>query len=332
MTPEIKLLQLFDWDSPSENARLREELAAGLLRPQAAIAPKFFYDALGSRLFEAITELPEYYPTRTEAAIFDEHLPEIRRVLGADFSLVDLGCGSCAKAGKLFHAGLLPARYVAVDISVDFLRDSLQNLKRELPAIDMTGLGLDFTDELRLPDELPPERRMFFYPGSSIGNFSPPEARAFLKRLAGQMDATGGLLIGIDLIKDKAVLDAAYDDALGVTAAFNRNLLRHVNARLDADFAIKDWQHVAFFNEAAARIEMHLEARRDLDVSWPDDTTRRVRHFAAGERVHTENSYKYSPAGFETLLREAGFADIRMWTDPRAWFALFFARQGNTRT
>jgi hypothetical protein len=187
MTSAIKLLQILDWDSPRQNARLREELAAGLLQPQAAIAPKFFYDALGSRLFEAITELPEYYPTRTEAAIFDEHLPEIRRVLGADFSLIDLGCGSCAKAGRLFHAGVLPARYVAVDISVDFLRDSLQNLKRELPAIDMTGLGLDFTDELRLPDDLPPERRMFFYPGSSIGNFSPRRGRR-LPRPAGGTD------------------------------------------------------------------------------------------------------------------------------------------------
>jgi dimethylhistidine N-methyltransferase len=196
----------------------------------------------------------------------------------------------------------------------------------------MMGLGLDFTDELRLPDELPLERRMFFYPGSSIGNFSPPEARAFLKRLAGQMDATGGLLIGVDLIKDKAVLDAAYDDALGVTAAFNRNLLRHVNARLDANFNIGDWRHVAFYNESDARIEMHLEARHGVDVSWPDDATRRTRHFAAGERIHTENSCKYSPDGFRALLSEAGFTDIRMWTDPRAWFALFFARQGSTRT
>ena len=332
MTSAIKLLQILDWDSPRQNARLREELAAGLLQPQAAIAPKFFYDALGSRLFEAITELPEYYPTRTEAAIFDEHLPEIRRVLGADFSLIDLGCGSCAKAGRLFHAGVLPARYVAVDISVDFLRDSLQSLKRELPAIDMTGLGLDFTDELRLPDDLPPERRMFFYPGSSIGNFSPREAGAFLGRLAGQMDASGGLLIGVDLIKDKALLDAAYDDPLGVTAAFNRNLLRHINARLDANFSIADWQHVAFFNEAEARIEMHLEARRALDASWPAGTGRAIRRFIAGERVHTENSYKYSPQGFRTLLAEAGFAEIRMWTDPRGWFGVFFARQGNTRT
>lgn len=327
MTPAIKLLQILDWDSPRQNSLLREELAAGLLQPQARIAPKFFYDALGSRLFEAITELPEYYPSRTEAAIFREHLPAIRQALGTDFTLIDLGCGSCAKAGKLFHAGLLPARYVAVDISVDFLRDSLQNLKRELPAIDMIGLGLDFTDELQLPDDLPLQRRMFFYPGSSIGNFSPPEAGAFLKRLAGQMDATGGLLIGVDLIKDKPLLDAAYDDALGVTAAFNRNLLRHVNARLDADFAIGDWQHVAFYNVAEARIEMHLEARRTLTAHWPDGSGTCSRSFAAGERIHTENSFKYSPQGFSALLTAAGFADIQLWTDPRAWFALFFARK-----
>jgi len=327
MTPTIKLLQILDWDSPRQNSLLREELATGLLQPQARIAPKFFYDALGSRLFEAITELPEYYPSRTEAAIFREHLPAIRQALGTGFTLIDLGCGSCAKAGKLFHAGLLPARYVAVDISVDFLRDSLQNLKRELPAIDMIGLGLDFTDELQLPGDLPLERRMFFYPGSSIGNFSPPDAGAFLKRLAGQMDGTGGLLIGVDLIKDKPLLDAAYDDALGVTAAFNRNLLRHVNARLDADFAIGDWQHVAFYNVAEARIEMHLEARRALVAHWPDGSGTRSRSFAAGERIHTENSFKYSPQGFSALLTAAGFTDIQLWTDPRAWFALFFARK-----
>lgn len=332
MTPAVKLLQLFDWDSPAQKFRLREELAAGLLRPQAEIAPKFFYDPLGSRLFEAITELPEYYPTRTEAAIFSEHLPAIGQALGRDFTLIDLGCGSCGKAGRLFHAGIVPARYLAVDISVDFLRESLQHLKRELPAIDMTGIGLDFTDELRLPGDLPLQKRMFFYPGSSIGNFSPSEARRFLHRLADQMDASGGLLIGVDLVKEKSLLNAAYDDALGVTAAFNRNLLRHVNARLNADFDIGDWHHAAFFNETESRIEMHLEARRELDASWPDGTGRRVRHFAAGERIHTENSYKYSPAGFEALLTEAGFADIRMWTDSRAWFALFFARQAATRT
>lgn len=332
MAHPVRLLQFLEWDSPQQNARLRQELAAGLLEPQARIAPKFFYDSLGSRLFDAITELPEYYLTRTEAAIFIEHLPAIRQALGQDFTLIDLGCGNCAKAGKLFHAGVLPARYVAVDISVDFLRDSLQQLKRELPAIEMTGIGLDFTDDLQLPDDLPPGRRMFFYPGSSIGNFSPPEASDFLKRLAGQMDATGGLLIGVDLIKDKAVLDAAYDDALGVTAAFNRNLLRHVNVRLDADFDIGDWRHVAFFNEAESRIEMHLEARRALETSWPDGAGHRVRHFAAGERIHTENSYKYSPAGFKTLLTEAGFDAIQMWADHRAWFALFFARQAVTRT
>jgi len=329
MVLPVRLLQFLDWDSPQQNARLRQELAAGLLEPQARIAPKFFYDSLGSRLFDAITELPEYYLTRAEAAIFVEHLPAIRQALGGDFTLIDLGCGNCAKAGRLFHAGVLPARYVAVDISVDFLRDSLQQLKRELPAIEMTGIGLDFTDRLQLPDDLPLPRRMFFYPGSSIGNFSPPEAEAFLRRLANQMDASGGLLIGVDLIKDKALLDAAYDDALGVTAAFNRNLLRHVNARLDADFDLGDWRHVAYYNASDARIEMYLEACRALTTSWPDVAGRKLRKFAAGERIHTENSYKYSPEGFTALLASAGFADIRIWTDPRDWFALVFARPAN---
>ena len=327
MSPQIRLHQVFDWDSPQQEADLRRELAAGLLQPQASIAPKFFYDKLGSRLFEAITELPEYYPTRTEAAIFAGHLPGISQALGADFTLIDLGCGSCGKAGRLFHAGVLPARYVAVDISVDFLRDSLQQLQRELPAIEMTGIGIDFTHELELPNDLPMERRMFFYPGSSIGNFSPPEAGQFLRRLATQMDSSGGLLIGVDLIKDGALLDAAYDDALGVTAAFNRNLLRHVNTRLNADFDIGDWIHVAFYNARDARIEMYLEASRTLSASWPDGTGRSHRQFTAGERIHTEHSYKYSPEGFTALLESAGFADIQVWTDPRAWFALFFARK-----
>lgn len=327
MSRPIKLHQILDWDSPRQNARLRQELAAGLLQAQASIAPKFFYDALGSRLFEAITELPEYYPTRTEAAIFAEHMPAIRQTLGRGFTLIDLGCGSCAKAARLFRAGILPACYVAVDISIDFLRDSLQQLQRELPAITMIGLGLDFTDELVLPDDLPMERRMFFYPGSSIGNFSPSAAGQFLRRLAGKMDPSGGLLIGVDLTKDSALLDAAYDDELGVTAAFNRNLLRHVNARLDADFRIADWRHVAYYNAADTRIEMHLEANRALTASWPEAGGSRHRQFAAGERIHTENSYKYSPKGFTALLTSSGFADVQVWTDPRHWFALFFARK-----
>lgn len=327
MSSELRLHQILDWDSPQQNARLRRELAAGLLQAQASIAPKFFYDKLGSRLFEAITELPEYYPTRTEAAIFSERLPAIRQALGQGFTLIDLGCGSCGKAGRLFHAGIFPSCYVAIDISVDFMRDSLQQLKRELPAIEMIGIGLDFTHELELPDDIPLERRVFFYPGSSIGNFSPPEAGRFLRGLADRMDASGGLLIGVDLIKDGALLDAAYNDTLGVTAAFNRNLLRHVNARLDADFDIRDWQHVAFYNATDARIEMHLEARRALTASWPDAAGLRHRQFSAGERIHTENSYKYSPEGFKALLASAGFADIRMWTDPRDWFALFFAHR-----
>ncbi len=322
MTTPVRLHQRIDWNSPDQQARLREELAAGLLAVKAAIAPKFFYDPLGSRLFDAITALPEYYPTRTEAEIFTTRLPEIHRALGEGCTLIDLGAASCTKAGKLFHAGIVPARYVAVDISVDFLREALHTLKRELPAIDMMGVGLDFTADFELPADVPAERRMFFYPGSSIGNFSPADALAFLKRLAAQLDGEGGLLIGVDLIKDKALLDAAYDDALGVTAAFNRNLLLHVNTQLGADFRLADWAHVAFYDIEQQRIEMHLEARRKLVVTWPGGQ----RRFAAGECIHTENSYKYSPEGFGALLAAAGFGDIEMWTDTRGWFALFFAR------
>ena len=324
--PQVTLYQILDRDSPQQNASLRRELTDGLMQPQATVAPKFFYDALGSRLFEAITELPEYYPTRTEAAIFAGDLPAIRQALGEGFTLIDLGCGSCAKAGRLFHAGILPARYVAVDISVDYLRESLQRLKRELPAIEMIGIGADFTDEFKLPEDLPMERRMFFYPGSSIGNFSPDEAGRFLRRLADRLDASGGLLIGVDLIKERALLEAAYDDPLGVTAAFNRNLLRHVNVLLEADFEIGDWRHFACYNARDARIEMYLEARRAVAASWPGANGRTIRRFAAGEGIHTENSWKYSPQGFAALLRAAGFADIQVWTDPRNWFALFFAR------
>lgn len=329
MSSEVKLHQFLNWDSPQQNASLRMELATGLLQSQACIAPKFFYDPLGSRLFDAITELPEYYPTRTEAMIFTEHLPAIRQALGDDFTLIDLGCGNCGKAGKLFRAGATPCRYVAVDISVDFLHKSLQQLKREFPAIEMFGIGADFTHDFRLPEEVPADRRIFFYPGSSIGNFSPAEAGRFLRGLVGQMDASGGLLIGVDLIKNKTLLDAAYDDALGVTAAFNRNLLMHVNDRLEADFNIRDWRHAAFYNTGENRVEMYLEAVRALTVAWPDATGQRRRLFVAGERIHTENSYKYSPAGFTALLTSAGFGEIRPWIDPRGWFALFFARRAN---
>lgn len=297
------------------------ELAAGLLAPDACISPKYLYDVLGSRLFEAICALPEYYPTRTEAAIFDQHMEQIAQSVGAGITLIDLGAGNCAKAARMFPV-LQPAQYVPVDISVDFMREALAQVQQRFPQIEMTGLGMDFSAGLNLPAAVRPARRVFFYAGSSIGNFSPQQALAFLRRMREACAEDGGLLIGVDLIKDKAILDAAYDDALGVTAAFNLNLLRHLNRLLGTDFEVRDWRHRAFFNTEKSRIEMHLEARSDLVVRWPGAQ----RSFAQGQRIHTENSYKYTPQAFCDLLAQAGFGAARVWTDARGWFAVMHAR------
>ncbi|MCP2010121.1 L-histidine N(alpha)-methyltransferase [Duganella violaceipulchra] len=297
------------------------EISAGLLAARPHISPKYLYDGLGSKLFEAICELPEYYPTRTEAGIFAEHGADMADAIGAGATLIDLGAGNCAKAASLFPL-LQPAQYVPVDISRDFLTEAVSRLRQRFPDIEMTALGLDFSHGFALPDSVRPGRRLFFYPGSSIGNFSPEQAVGFLRGLRANAGADGGLLIGVDLIKDKAVLDAAYDDALGVTAAFNLNMLRHLNHLIGADFDVAQWQHRAFFNEADSRIEMHLEARAELTVRWADGE----RHFARGERIHTEDSYKYTRQSFVGLLERAGFDTAQVWTDPSNWFAVIHAR------
>jgi dimethylhistidine N-methyltransferase len=320
-------------------ATLAGEAAAGLRASAAAASPKFFYDLLGSRLFDAITELDEYYPTRTEAAIFEAQRDAICDAAlscsGPRPVLVDLGAGSCAKAARLF-APLQPRRYVAVDISVDFLRDALAALQRVHPALDLVGVGQDFSARLELPAELLDAPALVFYPGSSIGNFAPPEALKLLREARALCRHGGGLLIGADLVKDARVLEDAYDDALGVTAAFNLNLLRRLNALLGTNFDLRQWRHVALFDTQHSRIEMHLEAREALVVRWPERADRpdraaraagaAERRFAAGERIHTENSYKWRPAQFEALLREAGFAGVRTFTDPQGWFGVFVAR------
>ncbi|MDP1648014.1 MAG: L-histidine N(alpha)-methyltransferase [Rubrivivax sp.] len=301
----------------------RAELASGLLHQPAAVAPKFFYDRLGSALFAAITELPEYYPTRTEAAIFTAHQAEMAAALtarlGPHCTLVDLGAGDGAKAARLF-AALQPARYVAVDISVDFMQDALRGLQQRFPATEIVGVGLDFSLQLDLPTGVLDGPALLFYPGSSIGNFG-PEAALRLLRQAHAAAQGGALLIGVDLVKPRQVLEAAYDDALGVTAAFNLNLLRHVNRVLGSDFDVRDWRHVAFFDAEASRIEMHLEARRAQTVRWPGGE----RRFESGERIHTENSNKWTRAGFEALLSDAGYTRVQSWTDERGWFAVMLA-------
>ncbi len=303
-----------------DHAAIRQELAEGLQAETARTAPKYLYDALGSRLFDAITELPEYYPTRTEAALLLTHGAAIAREIPRGATLVDLGAGNCEKAARLFDL-LQPARYVAVDISVDYLRTALECLQRRFPALDMLGVGQDFSAQLALPPEVGEGARVLFYPGSSIGNFTPEEALVFLRQVRAAAQG-GGLLIGVDLVKPTELLVPAYDDALGVTAAFNKNLLLHLNRLLGSDFAVQDWQHLALYNETASRIEMHLRARRALSVRWPGGE----RHFARGERIHTENSCKYRLGDFQALLAAAGFARVQAWTDERGWFAMFWVQ------
>ncbi len=306
-----------------DDAALAAEAAAGLLQPAAAVAPKFLYDALGSRLFDAITELDEYYPTRTEAALFAQHGAAIAHTVlaatGAAPLLVDLGAGDGAKAARLFPT-IAPRRYVAVDISVDYLHAALARLGREHPGIEMLGVGLDFSAGLALPPGVVDEPALVFYPGSSIGNFEPAAAQRLVADMRRESHG-GAVLLGVDLVKPVDRLEAAYDDALGVTAAFNLNLLRRLNRLLGADFALRQWQHVARYDTALSRIEMHLQARDALTVRWPGAE----RRFAAGERIHTENSYKWSVDGFATLLAGAGFAAQRQWVDAAGDFALFVA-------
>jgi dimethylhistidine N-methyltransferase len=300
----------------------RVALVTGLMARPASISPKYFYDAQGCALFGAICELPEYYPTRTERAIFVLHREEIASAVGAGRQFVDLGAGDCCKA-ESWLPFLAPSRYVAVDIAGEALARALARMAPEFPELELTGIVADFTDGLDLRDDLGDQPALFFYPGSSIGNFSPADAHVLLADIHRHCIAApgSGLLIGVDTRKDPWRLADAYDDALGVTAAFNRNILRHVNRMISTDFDPAQYAHVALYDERRGRIEMHLEAKREQRVNMPGG----ARTFAAGERIHTENSYKYTPAGFTTMLQEAGFTHVRCWQDPARDFAVFYA-------
>lgn len=300
----------------------RAALVAGLLAPVPRLSPKYFYDAIGSRLFEAITDLPEYYPTRTEAAIFAAQAHAMAGAIGPVGSLVDLGAGNCLKAQGLFPA-LRPRRYVAVDISVDFLREALQRVQQAAPQVEVVGVGTDFSASLELPRDVLAGRPVFFYPGSSIGNFSREEALRLLGEVRAACAAAGGggLLIGVDLVKDERELVAAYDDAVGVTAAFNLNALRHVNRLIGADFDPRRWRHEARWNAPQSRVEMHLVAREAQAVHWDGGS----RDFEAGAGIHTENACKWTLDGFAALLADAGLRGARHWTDAERRYAVFWA-------
>jgi dimethylhistidine N-methyltransferase len=305
-------------------ADLATDVLAGFSRAQKSIPPKYFYDAEGSRLFDAITELPEYYPTRTETAMLRDYADEIAKTAGTGHLLVEPGSGSCTKARILFE-GLQPCAYVPMDISRDHLRVAAQEVAIDFPWLEVHAACTDFTRLMTLPPTSPEGRRLAFFPGSSIGNFDPNAAVGFLGMISDMVGPGGQLLIGVDLKKDKAVLEAAYDDAQGVTAAFNLNLLARINRELGADFDLAQWRHKALYNEAQGRIEMHLVSRVAQQVSLQGQTF----HFTEGETIHTENSYKYSVTEFRDLASQAGFTTDTVWVDADRLFSLHLLQAEN---
>jgi dimethylhistidine N-methyltransferase len=308
--------------SPANRAGERDAVVRELLERPARIAPRYFYDELGCALYGAICRLPEYYPTRTETAIFRDERLDIAQAMGQGRQLVDLGAGDCCKA-QAWLPFVSPVRYIAVDIAAAELERSLARMAPDYPEIEMLGVIADFGAGLPLDDILDARPATFFYPGSSIGNFAPAEALRFLAAIRALCERRpgSGLLIGADGKKASATLDAAYDDALGVTAAFNRNALLHLNSRFGFDFALDGFVHRGFYNAAEGRVEMHLESLRDQAVNLGNAQ----RRFASGERIHTENSYKYDRPEFEALLRDAGFGAVSSWTDAGAGYFVFYA-------
>lgn len=311
--------EYFDLKPPA--ADMRAEVLAGLTRAPRSLPPKYFYDEAGSKLFEQITGLPEYYLTRTEMALFDAHLADLAAALGSGRCVVEYGSGSTVKIRKLLE-GIRPSAYVPVDISGDHLRDQARALHADFPWLDVYPTCVDFTAPFALPAPVTGLPTVGFFPGSSIGNFEPAAAQAFLGNVHETLGRDGRLLIGVDRKKPAALLEAAYNDSRGVTAAFNRNVLAHINERLGADFDPQAFAHRAHYAEEPGCVQMFLESRVDQTVHIGDVSL----EFRAGERIHTENSFKYHPDEFEALAARSGFATETWWTDDGDLFALYLLR------
>ncbi|GJE59316.1 L-histidine N(alpha)-methyltransferase [Methylobacterium trifolii] len=306
---------------PDDRAFL-DDLLAGFAKPQKSLPAKYFYDAAGSDLFEAITRLPEYYPTRTELRILDDHGTEIAASLAPGAALVEFGSGSTVKVRRLLrHLPDLRA-YVPVDVSESFLRSEAAALQADFPHLAIAPVAADFTRDFDLPDSLGDSPCAGFFPGSTLGNFEPAEAIRLLRQFGATLGQGATLVVGIDLVKDKAVLEAAYDDAAGITGAFNLNLLARINRELSGAFDLGSFAHRAVFNDHDSRIEMHLVSRQAQAVSVAGRTFR----FADGESIHTESSYKYTIPGFRRLAAEAGWSPLQVWTDPDALFSIHALR------
>jgi dimethylhistidine N-methyltransferase len=302
---------------PELTSRFRQDVLEGLARPQKALPPKYFYDAAGSRLFERICRLAEYYPTRVELAITRRHVADMARFAGKGCALLEYGSGESLKTRLLIRA-LRPAAYIPVDISADALAGAVRSLQREFPWLAVNPVVGDFSRPIELPAFPGRARRVVYFPGSTIGNLTPDEAHAFLKMTRAQVGARGAMIVGVDLKKDANVLHAAYNDAKGVTAAFNLNLLARINRELGGDFDARKFAHYALYSPLAGRIEMHLVAREAHAVNIGEFRFL----FERGESIHTENSYKYTVPEFAALAERAGFRAVKLWQDARRLFSV----------
>ncbi len=300
-------------------ARFREEVLEGLEAPRKTLPSKYFYDARGSRLFERICDLEEYYRTRTELSIMESRSAEMAEALGPRCFLIEYGSGSGRKTRLLLNRLADPVAYVPIDISADVLARLALELQAEYPFLEVLPVVADYTTGFTTPKSArAASRRAIYFPGSTIGNFEPPEAGRFLARAARAAGRGGALLIGVDLMKERPILEAAYDDRKGVTAAFNLNLLERINREIGADFRAECFRHRALYNEGEGRIEMHL-------VSTVDQCVRvgsRLIPFEKGETIFTEACYKFALDQFEELARSAGWSLEHVWTDPRGWFSV----------
>ncbi len=297
---------------------MAEEIHSGLARDNKTLPPKYFYDKQGSELFDRITDLDEYYLTRTEIGLLEQHIAEIADLLGKNSLLIELGSGSSIKIRFLLEA-IRPKAYVPVDISYAHLLAAAQRLANDYPWLTINPVCIDYSKLWSIPIS-DTGRRNAFFPGSSIGNFSPSAALDLLKKVHSVVGERGGLLIGVDLKKDAERLEAAYNDAAGITAAFNLNILRHINRRLDADFDLDNFTHRALYNEPAGRVEMHLSSKTPHQVQVQGERY----DFKRGETIHTENSYKYTVEEFHQLAALANFTPLKTWTDPLSLFSLHY--------
>jgi L-histidine Nalpha-methyltransferase len=301
----------------TESAFMRDVVAGLTARPKR-LPPKYFYDEAGARLFEDITALPEYYPTRCELAILRERASEIARFFPEGSALVEFGSGSSKKVRILLAAAPMIAAYVPVDISSQMLVQEADELRRDYPSLEVLPVEADFTQPFTLPEAVAGTAHTGFFPGSTIGNFEPHEACAFLRHAGRMLGQRATLIIGVDLVKDPDILNAAYDDAAGVTAKFNLNLLARINRELDGNFDLATFSHHAFYNSDRHRIEMHLASNKRQKVR----VAGRVIEFRAGETIHTENSYKYSLESFAALARGSGWTPVSVWTDTGGNFSI----------